>query len=422
MKTSVLAGLGALVFLSVSACDRMDPDIRIRRSDTFLREGRPGRTGMAGQDSSGAVVIPPDGLFVTAVAYPEGYDWRRDTAHGSVRGRVLLLRARERAAFDTLLSLEAGPGKAVSLDPDRHHFAGGHLYTECFTESGTVYRRDGQTVLRVSEREYVRGILSLDGDLYVLSQRLSGEGFLLRRNWKPLLSYEEGRLHGSLGDMAFGRTGALFEDSGQACFFFQDPDGGWHLVRGKEEEKVVLPKRVANVYDIRCLDGTVCLVCRTTGKHAPVLYVGNKKYDLTATVTAPSQLGSFSLFRYGDEVGFRGTFRLNWNQALYTGRWTRSRLVESFPGTCFWLEDGSYVLKQDGKVVAARHRTMEYSLPESGLLTMPQCVCISPGALYLALTPPGRGTGTAERPWLWADGERTEIGLNGCLTSVTFLP
>ena len=422
MKTSVLAGLGALVFLSVSACDRMDPDIRIRRSDTFLREGRPGRTGMAGQDSSGAVVIPPDGLFVTAVAYPEGYDWRRDTAHGSVRGRVLLLRARERAAFDTLLSLEAGPGKAVSLDPDRHHFAGGHLYTECFTESGTVYRRDGQTVLRVSEREYVRGILSLDGDLYVLSQRLSGEGFLLRRNWKPLLSYEEGRLHGSLGDMAFGRTGALFEEGGQACFFFQDPDGGWHLVRGKEEEKVVLPKRVANVYDIRCLDGTVCLVCRTTGKHAPVLYVGNKKYDLTATVTAPSQLGSFSLFRYGDEVGFRGTFRLNWNQALYTGRWTRSRLVESFPGTCFWLEDGSYVLKQDGKVVAARHRTMEYSLPESGLLTMPQCVCISPGALYLALTPPGRGTGTAERPWLCADGERTEIGLNGCLTSVTFLP
>ena len=422
MKTSVLAGLGALVFLSVSACERMVPDIHIRRSDTFLREGRPGRTGMVGQDSSGAVVIPPDGLFVTAVAYPEGYDWRRDTAHGSVRGRVLLLRARERAAFDTLLSLEAGPGKAVSLDPDRHHFAGGHLYTECFTESGTVYRRDGQTVLRVSEREYVRGILSLDGDLYVLSQRLSGEGFLLRRNWKPLLSYEEGRLHGSLGDMAFGRTGALFEEGGQACFFFQDPDGGWHLVRGKEEEKVVLPKRVANVYDIRCLDGTVCLVCRTTGKHAPVLYVGNKKYDLTATVTAPSQLGSFSLFRYGDEVGFRGTFRLNWNQALYTGRWTRSRLVESFPGTCFWLEDGSYVLKQDGKVVAARHRTMEYSLPESGLLTMPQCVCTSPGALYLALTPPGRGTGTAERPLLWADGERTEIGLNGCLTSVTFLP
>ena len=422
MKTSVLAGLGALVFLSVSACERMVPDIHIRRSDTFLREGRPGRTGMVGQDSSGAVVIPPDGLFVTAVAYPEGYDWRRDTAHGSVRGRVLLLRARERAAFDTLLSLEAGPGKAVSLDPDRHHFAGGHLYTECFTESGTVYRRDGQTVLRVSEREYVRGILSLDGDLYVLSQRLSGEGFLLRRNWKPLLSYEEGRLHGSLGDMAFGRTGALFEEGGQACFFYQDPDGGWHLVRGKEEEKVVLPKRVANVYDIRCLDGTVCLVCRTTGKHAPVLYVGNKKYDLTATVTAPSQLGSFSLFRYGDEVGFRGTFRLNWNQALYTGRWTRSRLVESFPGTCFWLEDGSYVLKQDGKVVAARHRTMEYSLPESGLLTMPQCVCTSPGALYLALTPPGRGTGTAERPLLWADGERTEIGLNGCLTSVTFLP
>lgn len=420
MKTSVLAGLGALVFLSVAACERMDPDIHIRRSDTFPREGRQGRDNAAGRDSAGAVAIPPDGLFVTAVSYPEGYDWRRDTAHGSVRGRVLLLRAREKAAFDTILSLEAGPGKAVSLDPDRHHFAGGHLYTECLTESGTVYRRDGQTVLRVSDREYVRGILSLEGDLYVLSQRLSGEGFLLRKNWKPLLSYDEGRLHGSLGDAAFGRSGALFEDDGQACFFYQDPNGGWHLVRGKEERAVALPKRVANVYDIRCLDGTVCLVCRTTGQHAPVLYVGSKKYDLAATITTPSQPGSFSLFRDGDDVGFRGTFRLDWNQALYTGRWTRSRLVESLPGTCFWLEDGSYVLKQDGKVVAARHGTVEYALTDGGSLTMPQCICLSPGALYLALTPTGSGS-AAGRPWLWADGMRTEIGLNGCLTSVTLL-
>lgn len=420
MKTSVLAGLcTALMVLSV-ACERMAPDIHIRRSDTFPREGRQGRDIAAGKDSTGQVVIPPDGLFVTAVSYPEGYDWRRDTAHGSVRGRILLLRAREKSVFDTILSLEAGPGKAVSLDPDRHHFVGGHLYTECFTESGTVYRCDGQTVLRVAEREYVRGILALDGDLYVLSQRLSGEGFHLRKNWKPFLMYGEGRLYGSLGDMAFGRKGALFEDGGQACFFYEDTDGDRHLVRGKEDRTVALPKRVATLYDIRCFDGTVCLVCRTTGKHAPVLYVGNKKYDLTATISAPSQLSGFSLFRYGGEVGFRGTFRLDWNQTLYTGRWTQSRQAESHPGTCFWLEDGSYILKQDGKVVAARHGTVEYALTDGGSLTMPQCVCLSPDTLYLALTPTGLGAGTA-RPWLWADGVRTEIGLNGCLTSVTLL-
>ena len=419
MKTSVLAGLGALMVLSV-ACERMAPDIHIRRSETFLREGRQGRGGAVGRDSAGAVAIPPDGLFVTAVCYPEGYDWRRDTAHGSVRGRVLLLRARDKAAFDTLLSLEAGPGKAVSLDPDRHHFAGGHLYTECFTESGTVYRCDGQTILRVSEREYVRGILSLYGDLYVLSQRLSGEGFLLRKNWKPLFSCGEGRLYGSLGDPDFGRTGALFEDGGQACFFYEDPDGNRHLVCGKEDRAIPLPKRIATVYDIRCFDGTLCLVGRTTGKHAPVLYIGSKKHDLSATITTPVQLGDFSLFRYGGAVGFRGTFRLNWNQALYTGRWTQSRLVESHPGTCFWLEDGSYVLKRDGRVVAARHGTVEYSFANSGSLIMPQCVCLSPGALYLALTPTGSDS-AARRPWLWADGVRTEIGLNGCLTSVTFL-
>lgn len=419
MKTSVLSGLGALMLLSAASCDRMAPDITIRRAETFLWEGRQGRDGPAGKDSAGPV-IPASGLFVTAVSYPEGYDWRRDTAHGSVRGRVLLLRAREKASFDTLLSLEAGPGKAVSLDPDRHHFVGGHLYTECLTESGTVFRRDGQTVLRVSGREYVRGMLALDGDLYVLSQLLSGEGFLLRKNWKPLLTRGEGRLHGSLGDLSFGRTGALFEDGGQACFFYQDSDGGWHLVCGREERTVPLQKRVATLYDIRCFDGTVCLVCRTTGKHVPVLYVGSRKYDLSASVATPAQFNGFSLFRYGEEVGFRGTFRLDWNQALYTGRWAPSRMMETYPGTCHWMEDGSYVLRQDGKVVAARHGTVEYGLEGDGMLMMPQCICHSPGALYLALTPAGTGTGGA-RPWLWADGSRTEIGLNGCLTSVTLL-
>ena len=161
-------------------------------------------------------------------------------------------------------------------------------------------------------------------------------------------------------------------------------------------------------------------MCRTTGKHAPVLYIGSKKHDLSATITTPVQFSGFSLFRYGDEVGFRGTLRMDWNHALYTSLWTRSRLVETHPGTCYWLEDGSYVLKRDGRVVAARHGTVEYNLEEGGTLEMPQCVCLSPGALYLALTPAGSGS-AAGRPWLWTDGVRTEIGLNGCLTSVTFL-
>ena len=100
----------------------------------------------------------------------------------------------------------------------------------------------------------------------------------------------------------------------------------------KRDSIALLPKRVANVYDIRCLDGAVCLFCRTTGKHVPVLYVGSKKYDLNATVAAPSQFGGFSLFRYGDEVGFRGSFRLDWNRPCIRadgrghGWWSR------FPG------------------------------------------------------------------------------------------
>ena len=153
--------------LAATGCEQLEPGISMRRSGDLLSRKERGRTPRSGgvTDSTGApVVIPPDGLFVTAVAYPEGYDWRRDTARGSVRGRVLLLRLRDGAdagpgpgaetspaaepdwgagaspaAFDTILALEAGAGRAVSLDADRHQFTGGHLYRD---DVGNLYTLD----------------------------------------------------------------------------------------------------------------------------------------------------------------------------------------------------------------------------------------------------------------------------------------
>jgi len=295
MKASLTPVAGLLPALLVTflclSCTRMEPDIHRRRLDTFPHHAGQARGAVPARDSltpGGPVTIPSEGLFVTAVAYPDGYDWRRDTAWGQVRCHLLLLRLREEAAggdgapltgrtapFDTLLCLEAGAGRAVSPDPDRHQFAGGHLHTQCHTEIGTVYRQDGQTVFLSPEREYVRGILPLEGDLYVLSQRLDRGGFVLRRNWKPVFEHDGGRLHGSLGEPGFGRGGALFADGDDVCFLYEDSPGtgGWILVRNAVQERISLPDGITRLDDVRCFDGMICLACRWKLRE-PVLFAG----------------------------------------------------------------------------------------------------------------------------------------------------
>ena len=455
MKTSFLFPL--LLMLAATGCEQLEPGISLRRSGDLLSRKERGRTPRGGgvTDSTGApVVIPPDGLFVTAVAYPEGYDWRRDTARGLVRGRVLLLRLRDGAAseadwgagaspaaFDTILALEAGAGRAVSLDADRHQFTGGHLYTQCITEVGTIHRRDGQTVLISQEKEYLRGILTLDhtagnsegtspsgsaGDaLYTLSQRLDGEGgFVLRRGWKPLLTRMGGRIHGSLGEPSFGRSGALFADGGEACFFYENPEGEWILVRSGDgpagtagrdvrEEPVALPEGINQLYDIRCYDGVICCVCQWK-RREPVLFIGSKRYDLSTTLQTPAQKSGFRLLRAGSGIRFSGLVRLNYNQRLYTALWSEKGLLRTLEGRCDWLggpgtDDLAYIRKEDGRVVAAGIGSTGYSIDNGGTLMMPQCAFQTGPYLYLALT----------GPVLWVNGQSIPLPLNGFPTSVT---
>ena len=423
MKSSIRTGLGFLFFLWVLSCGRMEPDIHIKRADTEhrLAGGRIPR----GKDSTQQIIIPRDGLFLTAVCYPEGYDWRRDTAHGTLKGRLLLLRIGDvrsilagqgQPRVDTLLALEAGAGKAVSLDADRHQFIGGHLYTQCITERGTVYRRDGQTVLLASEPEYLRGILPLGEDIYTLSQRMSEGGLILRRNWKQLFQTQDAVLHGSLADPAFGRTGALFEDGGEACFLYRNGDGEWRLVRNGKALDLPLPAHLTKLYDIRCFDGTVCMACQIRQRQ-PVLYIGSKKHDLSATTLFPGEKLSFQLLRLGGAIRLSGTLRMNWNQQIYTCLWSDSHLLQTAAGRIDWLGEKDYLRREGRRLLAATANGREYPFDgDTALLIMPQCAWEEDGKLFLALS---RYDGS---PVLWVNGQSCPLPLNGFLTSVLHCP
>lgn len=447
MKTSLLGGLCALVILLSPACDRPDPDIRVRRNDILNGHGR-GRNS-AGDTEEPPVAIPPDGLFLTAVAYPPDYDWRRDTARGDVRGRVLLLRMRDAdlaglrtggrtgAAFDTLLALEAGAGRAVSLDPDRHQFCGGHLYTQCLTGACTVWRRDGRTLLLSPEREYLRGILPVDTTLYTLVQRLDAGGFTLRRNGKCLFQRDGGRIRGSLGDLLCGTAGALSPDSGQACFLYQTAGGDWMHVRGQEESAVPVPSKLAQVYDLRCFGGTVHLVGKGTNGREPIVYAGDRRLDWSVLMGTPVELGSLRLDRSDGAVSVVGNFLVTRTGRLYSGRWQDGRLLDVREGQRDWLEGGAWLQRRDGRIVAAHHGGTDYPLDGGGTLMMPACACVTPDALWLGLTVYGEtgspvgagddgaakagGNGSGAQAVLWVNGLSMPVGINGYLTSVTLL-
>ena len=65
--------------------------------------------------------LPDTLVYVSAVEFPEDYDWQRDTAYGTVPCRVSLFLEGER-----ILSVPAGPGTFVGADPDRMRIREGH--------------------------------------------------------------------------------------------------------------------------------------------------------------------------------------------------------------------------------------------------------------------------------------------------------
>lgn len=197
--------------------------------------------------------VPMDtAVFVAAVDFPEGYDWRRDTSYGSVTGRLVLYRD-----GGQVLSVPAGPGCRASLDHDLHHLVEGHLYTEYCTASETVIGRDGEDLFSYPGRELLCGLLVEGSDVYTLGQSRSGRGFSLRLNGEELFSRSEGTISSHLQDDSHYPSGALYRDSGHLYFsYFMDDGQGsrrWYIVEDGVETLADVPP--GPMYDIRVRDG-----------------------------------------------------------------------------------------------------------------------------------------------------------------------
>ena len=220
------------------------------------------------------------------------------------------------------------------------------------------------------------------------------------------------------------------------CFFYDNTgsDGGWILVRcraGSEgqsseaaarevrEEPVTFPDGITQLYDLRCYDGVLCVACRWKQRE-PVLFVGNKKYDLSATFPTPAAKSGFRLLCGDAGIRISGAVRLRYNGRLYTCLWSEKRLLATKEGHCDWWDPEFFVRKENGRVVETGIDGCSYPL-EGGTLMMPACAFRTGSDLYLALA--GDSTGNDDpvpgSPVLWHNGESIPLIFNGFPTSVT---
>ena len=142
-------------------------------------------------DTSSIQEKTPSGehVYLTAVRFPEGFNWELDTC--AVDGTVLIDLYRD---GEISRSVPAGE----SLYPDRHRAAGGHLYADYTTASQTVVTRDGTELFRFDGREALKGFLVREDGVHTLGQDCDGKGFTYRVDGRTVYRSETGEGLGSL--------------------------------------------------------------------------------------------------------------------------------------------------------------------------------------------------------------------------------
>ncbi|MGM9741549.1 MAG: hypothetical protein ACI3ZC_00630 [Candidatus Cryptobacteroides sp.] len=279
-EISARAAVAAIVaVLAVPACGWLDRDGGFSRTrgetGSLPGERRPDPPpGSQGQDTV---------VYVTAVSYPEGYEWQKDSS-GTDAPCVIQLYANGVKTVE----VPAGSGCNASPDADMHRCLGGHLYTDFSTPDETIISCDGKELFRYSGREMICGfIVGADG-VYTLGQNRSGNGSSFRRNGKIIFSSSSGQVMGGILNSC-SPTGALYEDCGRKVFCYRnsvDPQYGsyssYHVVRDGTSEQIIMDGNITKVHDIRQLEGVLHIVADLPGSyHSPMLFVGDEVMSMT---------------------------------------------------------------------------------------------------------------------------------------------
>ena len=357
-------------------------------------------------DSSGREDVPPPGehVYLTAVRFPDGYAWDLDTC--AVEGAVWIDLYRD----GTLVrSVPAGG----SVHPDMHRFVGGHLYTDCSTDTETIVSRDGKELFRFEGKEAIRGFLVREDGVHTLGQDRDGEGFTYRVEGRTVFRSETGAVLGSPDEAAGGALTENGEDVFYTCSFPSGHGKQYVVMRGAEVARD--PLDGDGVMAFGFVDGKICRV-QILGRRQ-MLVVEDTSVALVFRVG--ENLLRCRLHPWGNDV-----------LALLclSGPSGKRFLLQTVDGKSFQPADGETVgdilaegtrmgwteTGPDGDLHRIRWSDGTVTETGGGHLSSSRCALLRGGRLFLALT--GRD-GAPNR--LRTDDGSTEIPFNGYFTSVT---
>lgn len=347
-------------------------------------------------------------VYVTAVEYPDGYDWRIDEGKGSVKCSLVVY-----ADDVPMMKIPAGDAYEVSSDPDMHRIADGHLFTDYSTDSETVIKKDGKEVLRYPGREMIYGLIVENGDIFTLGHPRHGEGFAFRRNGEVVLGRSSG--HSFAG---------LYKDEGSICFAFAekiesqgDTLERYYHVKNGEVTQAAVREDVRKVWDIISYDGEIIYLASVVGISSPVLFRSGSMHALEMPSSA--KMLACRLLADDGYICIEGLHSVS-GSAVTGGLWdgqggarffdegmTAASVCMNGDGICCVLNGTAE--RPDGII----YRCGEMFLMPSGYAAVGNAPAAADGIFHVGLSSLSGG-----KPVIWKDGILKELDLNGFISNI----
>ena len=359
----------------------------------------------AGKDDPDKTVV-----YVTAVEYPEGYDWRTDREKGSVKCSLVVY-----ADDVPMMKVAAGDEYEVSTDPDMHRMVEGHLYTDYSTDAETVIKKDGKEVVRYAGREMICGLFVEDDDIYTLGHPRQGDGFSYRRNGDIVLERSTGRSFAN-----------LHKDGGSICFSFMEPIEAqdsiierYYLVRDGDIVQVAVREDVRKVWDVISYEGETIYLASVIGVSSPVLFRSGSMHALEMppmsemlTCRLMADDGSFcmeGLYARKGKPLTSGLWDGRGKASFFDDGMTVASVCMNGDGVCCVLNGSSEKLK------GVIYRCGEtFHMPPGYASVGSSPAAMADGILHVGLSSLSGG-----KPVVWKDGAVNQLDINGFISTIT---
>ncbi len=348
--------------------------------------------------------------YMTAVAYPEGYDWRADREKGSVKCSLVVYRD-----GIAMMKVPVGDRYEVSSDPDMNRMMGGHLYTDYSSGTETVIKRDGVEMFRYPGREMICDIAEKEGDIYTLGHSRDGDGFAYRKNGKVIIEKTRGR--------TFGR---LHPGGDSLCFAFCEPIEAvgeelerYYMATGGDVVQTAVREDVKKVWDIAIHKGELYYLASIVGVSAPVLFTPEKMQALRMPTQAT--MLTCRIITQVDALYVEGIYKRSgkpltsglWDESgqshLFTEGLTVSSICIGGDGVCCALNGPSPA--EPGQI----YRCGDTSPMPDGYASIGASIT----AMVNGILNAGLSSLTSGPPLIWRDGETTTLNINGFISGIS---